>query len=57
MKSLLNPQDRAEILAHLPRAQKDFSFKPHPIFGEMTEAEWMRWGYLHCNHHLRQFGE
>ncbi|HMV87843.1 MAG TPA: DUF1569 domain-containing protein [Blastocatellia bacterium] len=30
--------------------------KPHPIFGQMTEAEWLRWGYLHCDHHLRQFG-
>jgi hypothetical protein len=28
----------------------------HPIFGRMTEAEWMRWGYLHTDHHLRQFG-
>jgi hypothetical protein len=23
---------------------------------DMSEAEWMRWGYLHCDHHLRQFG-
>lgn len=29
---------------------------PHPYFGRMTEGEWMRWGYLHCDHHLRQFG-
>jgi hypothetical protein len=28
----------------------------HPIFGPMTEADWMRWGYLHADHHLRQFG-
>lgn len=32
------------------------SLQPHPIFGQMAEAEWMRWGYLHCDHHLRQFG-
>lgn len=32
------------------------SFQPHPIFGQMTEAEWLRWGYLHADHHLRQFG-
>lgn len=30
---------------------------PHPVFGEMSEADWMRWGYLHMDHHLRQFGE
>jgi len=28
----------------------------HPIFGEMTASDWMRWGYLHSDHHLRQFG-
>jgi hypothetical protein len=28
----------------------------HPLFGVMTTAEWMRWGYLHTDHHLRQFG-
>ena len=30
--------------------------RPHPIFGEMREREWLRWGYLHTDHHLRQFG-
>jgi hypothetical protein len=29
---------------------------PHPIFGSMTKEDWMRWGYLHADHHLRQFG-
>jgi hypothetical protein len=28
----------------------------HPVFGAMSEKDWMRWGYLHCDHHLRQFG-
>jgi len=28
----------------------------HPFFGDMTTADWMRWGYLHSDHHLRQFG-
>jgi hypothetical protein len=28
----------------------------HPIFGTMTTGEWLRWGYLHADHHLRQFG-
>lgn len=30
--------------------------RPHPIFGAMTAKNWMRWGYLHADHHLRQFG-
>lgn len=29
---------------------------PHPIFGAMKPWDWMRWGYLHADHHLRQFG-
>lgn len=27
----------------------------HPIFGPLTQWEWMRWGWLHADHHLRQF--
>ena len=30
--------------------------KSHPIFGAMRHDDWMRWGYLHADHHLRQFG-
>ena len=33
-----------------------FAWPTHPIFGHMTGKEWMRWGYLHMDHHLRQFG-
>jgi hypothetical protein len=42
-----------EQFAAQPRA---FQFPRHPIFGELTEWEWMRWGYLHPDHHFRQFG-
>lgn len=28
----------------------------HPLFGRMSERAWLRWGYLHVDHHLRQFG-
>jgi hypothetical protein len=28
----------------------------HPVFGRMSQAAWLRWGYLHMDHHLRQFG-
>ena len=27
----------------------------HPFFGKMTVEEWMRWAWLHMDHHLRQF--
>jgi hypothetical protein len=33
-----------------------FQWHPHPIFGPMSESAWMRWAYLHMDHHLRQFG-
>jgi hypothetical protein len=28
----------------------------HPIFGPMSRKAWLRWAYLHTDHHLRQFG-
>ncbi len=28
----------------------------HPIFGRMSESAWLRWAYLHTDHHFRQFG-
>jgi hypothetical protein len=33
-----------------------FDGQSHPIFGKLSEAGWLRWGYLHMDHHLRQFG-
>jgi hypothetical protein len=27
----------------------------HPMFGSMQRADWLRWGWLHADHHLRQF--
>jgi uncharacterized protein DUF1569 len=44
------------LLERFTRQPRDFSWRPHPIFGEMTEKDWMRWGYLHMDHHFRQFG-
>lgn len=33
-----------------------FRGRRHPIFGPLSEPAWMRWAYLHVDHHLRQFG-
>jgi Protein of unknown function (DUF1569) len=38
------------------RRPMDYSYAAHPIFGAMNESDWMRWAYLHADHHLRQFG-
>lgn len=35
---------------------RGFEWQRHPIFGPLSDADWMRWGYLHMDHHLRQFG-
>jgi hypothetical protein len=46
-----------EALVELLAARTaSFDRHPHPIFGRMSEAAWLRWGYLHMDHHLRQFG-
>ena len=51
-------QDLASLLSTLSRFCDELPRPcvPHPIFGEMTAHNWMRWGYLHADHHLRQFG-
>lgn len=36
--------------------RRRIAWQPHPLFGRMSEAAWMRWAYLHMDHHLRQFG-
>ena len=30
--------------------------QPHAFFGHMTPIEWARLGYIHMDHHLKQFG-
>ena len=34
----------------------DSAWAIHPVFGRLSRAEWLRWAYLHADHHLRQFG-
>ena len=48
--------DRAELLRLLKRFQRGPVEGAHPIFGRLKNNEWQRWGYLHADHHLRQFG-
>ena len=52
-------RDQAALAAAIQlfvQQPRDFQFSRHPTFGELTEWEWMRWGYLHADHHFRQFG-
>ena len=51
-------EDRAKLLESIDQfsATPPGAECPHPIFGVLTREEWMRWGWLHADHHLRQFG-
>ena len=44
------------MIDRITRSEKDFRWRRHPLFAEMSDPDWMRWGYLHVDHHLRQFG-
>ena len=49
--------DRTTLIAYLtafPAGPLDGI--EHAALGRMSRADWLRWGYLHCDHHLRQFG-
>jgi hypothetical protein len=51
--------DLARVEALLDRVTAPTSIldrQAHPYFGRMSHADWLRWGYLHLDHHLRQFG-
>lgn len=45
------------VIERFSNTKRDFEWSPHPIFGNMPDPEWLRWGYVHTDHHLRQFGE
>jgi hypothetical protein len=47
---------RLEMLVELVTTRKRCFGPAHPIFGPMSDTDWMRWAYLHMDHHLRQFG-
>jgi hypothetical protein len=52
--------DMRNLLASIQKftsQPRSFHFRPHPMFKKMSEKDWLRWGYLHADHHLRQFGQ
>jgi hypothetical protein len=52
-------RDKSQLGAIIRRFSapgRRFDAVSHPIFGRMRDSEWLRWGYLHADHHLRQFG-
>ena len=62
-RSGTRPGEFAADLAELEQLFRRFAahrtpapWPPHPFFGRMSDNQWHRWGYLHTDHHLRQFG-
>jgi hypothetical protein len=45
-----------ELLNAFTTGEPDGGSPRHPIFGKLSRRAWLRWGYLHTDHHLRQFG-
>jgi hypothetical protein len=44
-----------DLVDRFTRMPPDSKWQPHPHFGKMSYDAWMRLGYLHTDHHLRQF--
>jgi hypothetical protein len=44
------------LMEAVSRPDGSVPWSVHPIFGRMSERAWLRWAYLHTDHHLRQFG-
>ena len=44
------------LLTSIATQERGLAWPVHPLFGRMSERAWLRWAYLHADHHLRQFG-
>ena len=57
-KPLEFARDRNDLEALMEQfaVKQGRELQPHPMFGRMTTEQWRRWGWLHMDHHLRQFG-
>ena len=45
-----------ELLERFTGSAATLHGRRHSTLGPMSQAEWLRWGYLHMDHHMRQFG-
>ena len=56
-RPLVFVEDRDRLLLLMERfTPAGVSGRRHVLFGRLSVWEWGRWGYLHTDHHLRQFG-
>lgn len=45
-----------QLIERFSRTDRECPAFRHPAFGRMSKDQWMRWAWLHVDHHLRQFG-
>jgi hypothetical protein len=45
-----------DVIHHVASGGQSSDWPPHPVFGPLSRDAWLRWTYLHMDHHLRQFG-
>jgi hypothetical protein len=48
--------DLEALVEEITAMARTFEWEAHPVFGRMPDSGWLRWAYLHMDHHLRQFG-
>lgn len=44
------------LIERFTNAPKDYRWPEHPSLGKFSYSGWMRLGWRHSDHHLRQFG-
>ena len=49
-------RDLVQLINEFCRPGNTLTSASHPMFGRIPASQWLRWGYLHADHHLRQFG-
>lgn len=49
-------KEAEQLLALVGSRAARAEWPDHPVFGRMSGTDWLRWAYLHTDHHLRQFG-
>lgn len=45
-----------KLLEQFTQLPSNYVWNQHPGLGKLSYSQWMRLGYLHADHHLRQFG-
>ena len=45
-----------ELVEKVTAPARSFVWETHPRLGPLSDRAWLRWGYRHMDHHLRQFG-